>query len=1505
MLRLLFVLVFVTFVFFITPSEGSTESSSYSTAWATTTAETGFHHSFSTTPKHVCGSHEIYSTCINSNCEPRTCAELDSPIAFCPKLDEAHCVKGCTCVPGYVRDENNVCIPKNNCYPICGKNEIYSTCSNIGCGPKTCDEQGYKIGCVKMDRKYCRGGCICKDGYLKDQNGECIPKSMCPECGGDPNAISCDNEDTCKCRDGFIYDETIGKCVVPEECQPHCPVGEIYEECPDNSCTPQTCSQLGFAMQCPVSLGASGSKCLGKPRCICANGNVRDHNGKCIPPHQCPSCGGDPNATPGCGVNCGKKCSDYKKKNPMCLLICYVNSCDCKKGYVYDDNLNKCVLPSQCTPSCGVNEVYDTCANGKCRKWKCSQPPLCKDPEKCEGGCVCRDKYTRADNGTCIPENQCKPQCPAGEIYEKCPDSSCKPLTCSQLGFPMQCTASLEASGSKCLGKPRCICANGNVRDDNGKCIPKQQCPPTCGLNEVFDTCANRGCRRWNCSQSKVCKYPKRCEAGCSCRDGYSRNENGVCIPEKQCPGLCSKPHEYYDDCPQTCLPQTCENIGKVHSCPAKLKTSKCKGKCMCEKGYYRNLIGECISEEDCKKCRGPHEYFSCGGFCDNVCATLHKYNQTTCPFINITCNRKCYCERGYARNKKNICIPIQKCPEQQCGPNERYEECPGALCSPQKCSQIGFPIYCKTSRSVATPHSACPGKPGCVCDNGYVRDKNGECIPPEKCPSCGGDPNAVIGCGNHCGRRCSDHKDNNRVCPLYCMFNSCMCRDGFVYDDNLKKCVRPKDCTPTCGINEVYDTCANSGCRRWNCSKSILCIDPMKCKAGCSCKKGFSRDRNGTCIPEDKCPEPKCGPNERYEQCPDVLCFPQKCSQLGFPIDCKTSTSLAAPNSSCPGKPGCVCDNGYVRDRTGKCIPPEKCPSCGGDPNAVTGCGNHCGRRCSDHKHKNRMCPLYCIFNSCMCRDGFVYDDNLGKCVRPKDCTPTCGINEVYDTCANSGCRRWNCSESILCIDHMKCTAGCSCKKGFSRDRNGTCIPEDKCPEPKCGPNERYEQCPNTLCSPQNCSQVGFPIDCETSTSLAALNSSCQGKPGCVCDKDYVRDKNGKCIPPEECPSCGGDPNAVKGCGVNCGRLCSNYDKGPVPCIKICKVNSCDCKHGFVLDENTRKCVNPKDCTPTCGKNEVYSKCINGGCEPKNCSQFGKQVPCVKMKPEKCVKGCLCKEKYLRASNGTCIPEDQCIKRCTKPHEYYERCVRSCSPQTCDSIGRRYYCPRQRKPCRGACRCEKGYYRNKIGECISAKDCKKCTGPHEYFSCGKECDNVCATLHKQNQTHCPFINKTCKRKCYCEKGYARNDKNICVPIEQCQEPVCGENEKYEDNPSLLGGPFKCSDLGRPLNDTSVKNHNHNYKPACICKEGYLRDDHGLCVPKSQCPPVCGKNEKYEDNPSILYGPLKCSDLGRPVDDTSVKKHNHNYKPACICKEDYLRDDHGLCVPKSQCPPCD
>lgn len=163
---------------------------------------------------------------------------------------------------------------------------------------------------------------------------------------------------------------------------------------------------------------------------------------------------------------------------------------------------------------------------------------------------------------------------------------------------------------------------------------------------------------------------------------------------------------------------------------------------------------------------------------------------------------------------------------------------------------------------------------------------------------SCGGDPNAEAGCGQNCGRRCSNYKEKNEACPAICQINGCDCKKDYVFDDNIRQCVRPCDCSkllyllffpkassvtfillvistntdrltdtkemlltaPTCPNNEQWNTCANGGCySARNCSdlgNPTKCVHPIKCIGGCLCKDGYLKnDKTGVCVPVEECP--------------------------------------------------------------------------------------------------------------------------------------------------------------------------------------------------------------------------------------------------------------------------------------------------------------------------------------------------------------------------------------------------------------------------------------------------------------------------------------------------------------------------------------------------------------------------------------------------------------------------------------------------------------------------
>ncbi|KAI5645184.1 trypsin inhibitor like cysteine rich domain-containing protein [Phthorimaea operculella] len=1462
----------------------------------------------------------------------------------------------------------------------CGVNECWQECPNQ-CVPRTCSEVGYPVACPlpASDSSKCssKPGCVCIDGYVKNDKGECIPIKSCPACAGDENAVSgcgvcgrtCRNYNSttpppcpricrvnsCDCRKGYVRDENTQKCVKPENCTPICGTNEHYETCP-NSCQPTSCSQLGFPISCTEQ--TDGSSCPTEPGCVCDDNYVRADNGTCIPKGSCPSCGGDNNARSGCG-NCPTTCSNYKIKDQIaCIQICYANACDCKEGYVLDGNTKQCVEIKDCTPQCGQNETYSDCVNGGCHSGRtCDQAQnlngstICVRPIKCEKGCLCKEGYVRDSNGNCIPINECPyNKCSAKnhEHYEQCPDD-CTPRTCSQVGYPQPCTSISSGGNGTCSTKPACVCDAGYVRDENGRCVPKEDCPSCAGDKNAVSGCGNcrKTCRNKNSTEPQIC--PLFCNLnGCDCRKGYVYDEDSKrCVLPGECTPTCG-PDEVFNSCAN----------------------------------------GGCHGGRTCKQ--------------------LNDLNGAIICVDPIECKKGCLCKKGYVRNSKGVCIPEYECPGKNCArrKHERYQECPND-CLPKKCSEVGFPVACPGQ----TQDGSCPVKPGCTCDDGYVRADNGTCIPIKQCPSCGGDENAQNGCGN-CRKTCSNYNsDEPQICLEYCDLNGCDCKDGYVLDEILNKCVLPVDCSPPCGENEELDYCVNGKCNQAVTCKDLdtitgtdECTGPVECQRGCSCKYGYLRDCNGVCIPENKCPNSKCKrDNETYVPC-NYQCRPETCAQVGYPLKCLYSTS-PSPDST----------------------------SCGGDPNARAGCGGNCGRRCSDYNKGPVACPLICLLNGCDCIDGYVYDDNIKKCVRPEKCTQVCGMNEEYTSCVES-CSESTCGEKSNAVSSRsrKCTSGCICREGYSRNSNGVCVPSDECSlNSKCTKKyQYYDTCPPN-CVGETCASIGQVIDCppqaavcrprcrcaegykidgqgncilesqcnqcgknetydycynpcpprECGVNIAAVSclkieeKDCKG--GCRCQDGYLRNKNGDCVAEGDCPPnnpctkanevydvcpkrcppgvCGIDDRLIdcapqplpgdldcpapackcasgyyrddKGecvkwencpkcpkyevydpCGNPCpGDLCST-DERLIRCKappklgdKDCAVG-CRCQDGYKRNDKG-KCVPKDQCpprTPKCPVNEIYDTC-KPLCPPQDCSVDETLILCLpnpKPGSDDCQAGCRCRDGYKRNADGVCIPKEQCPPICNGANEVWNPCPNPRDPNTCDSViaGNCHDCANEKTTparCKGQCTCKPGYYKNKIGECVSKEDCLKCKGQHEYFSCGGACDNVCATLSQQNQTNCPIINIKCNEMCYCEEGFARDSQGICVPIESCRN--CKGPHEWRDNcPTGCAPNDSCDTYGKSYNCPNQSVPPKCGKPICRCETNYLRLN-GTCVPQEQCPcngdpnaqPGCGCSKT-------------CADYYANTPPTCTKDCKLD---ACDCKDGYVRDTStGKCVLPKDCP---
>jgi Trypsin Inhibitor like cysteine rich domain len=136
---------------------------------------------------------------------------------------------------------------------------------------------------------------------------------------------------------------------------------------------------------------------------------------------------------------------------------------------------------------------------------------------------------------------------------------------------------------------------------------------------------------------------------------------------------------------------------------------------------------------------------------------------------------------------------------------------------------------------------------------------------------------------------------------------------------------------------------------------------------------------------------------------------------------------------------------------------------------------------------------------------------------------------------------------------------------------------------------------------------------------------------------KIYENFSEGKCPANQEYKDCG--PYKT------CEKTCDNPTAAGIPCPKIC-VKGCFCKNGFVKNE-AGNCVPLSQCPPKCPLNEVHRDCgphksCVGTCQ--NPYAFG--IAC----PEVCVKGCFCKDGYVRDNAGKCVLVNQCNSESQNP---------------------------------------------------------------------------------------------------------------------------------------------------------------------------------------------------------------------------------------------------------------
>ncbi|CAG4942782.1 unnamed protein product [Parnassius apollo] len=310
--------------------------------------------------------------------------------------------------------------------------------------------------------------------------------------------------------------------------------------------------------------------------------------------------------------------------------------------------------------------------------------------------------------------------------------------------------------------------------------------------------------------------------------------------------------------------------------------------------------------------------------------------------------------------------------------------------------------------------------------------------------------------------------------------------------------------------------------------------------------------------------------------------------------------------------------------------------------------------------------------------------------------------------------------------------------------------IVKDECP-----PDEEYLTC-GSAC----------PLNC-TNQEPVACTKNCVA--GCFCKPNYLRNKNGTCVRPEECfaetyPVCGENEEYTT-CGSACPLTCSQYE--PRTCILVC-IEGCFCKPGYYRNEITGKCVTLDQCPvaedyQVCGENEEYTTC--GSACPPTCA-----LPEPGVCTLDCRVGCFCKSGYYRDEiTGKCVTLDQCSVVCGENEEYNScgsACPRMCNkpaPEACIQV------------CRAGCFCKPGYCRDEsTGKCIEQSKCadNRCPKNEVYSTCNARCQPSC------NNTN-PVCPEICVPGCVCAPGLVRNDCGECVSVDKCFENGSYESFMY------------------------------------------------------------------------------------------------------------------------------
>ncbi|MCO4761331.1 MAG: DUF4215 domain-containing protein [Myxococcales bacterium] len=830
--------------------------------------------------------------------------------------------------------------------------------------------------------------------------------------------------------------------------------------------------------------------------------------------------------------------------------------------------------------------------------------------------------------------------------------------------------------------------------------------------------------------------------------------------------------------------------------------------------------------------------------------------------------------------------------------------------------SQDGGPQDGSSDDALGTDASgtiACPGGPGCACDESDDCDNN-LCI---DTPT-----------GKQCGTNCIESCPTGFACQTVSrggadVVQICVPKWGFL----CAPCQTDEACTGALGDH-------GSRCIDYGGGKGNFC--GSSCDADADCPAGYG------------CKESKTVSGESRKACvrKDLVC---QCSARAVAKKLSTTCEAKSALGSCPGTRTCTAE-GPIGDCTAPAAAKETCDGVDNDCNGKTddglcdddnpcttdGCvegGTSCGHtpvktspavKCDDGDActngdncdekgkcggKSIACDDKnpCTDDSCNVTKGCVYKPHKKPCNDGSACTSNdlcdgkgacVGLNiDVKVTCDDSNvCTKEGCDPKAkgggltagcthspaagTCEDGNPCTNGDACAAGKCAAGKNVCACEK---DSECSDKEDGNLCNGTL----YCNKAKAPFVCDVDPKTLV---TCNASGDTTCSKSVCAPKTGKCSPQaaKDATACDAD-NSVCTTGDACLKgVCKPGKSVDCDDKNVCTNDACDPTKGCKSTFNVAKCEDGDLCT-------TGDICASGKCAPGKLTGCDDKSGCTKdacnKKTGKCefdatpFEGSAC-----NADNSVCTKGDKCTKGvCAKGPALVCDDKKLCTDDSCDNktgckhLNNSKSCDADGNACTQSDGCSNGLC--KKGPLKTCNDKKSCT----VDSCDTKTGNCVFNATKLHGSGCDADGSKCTVADKCDAGTCKpgkvlncDDGKFCT-VDSCDKATgceqvptdgkaCNDGDDCTKNDACKGGgcsgqKLVCSDGNPCTNDSCGKGG---------CKFVKKTDGSGCgggkyCVTGACVTPSCGdgfvgQGETCDDgNNKVCDGCEKCAPRGNLV----------------------------------------